>query len=123
MKAFFAGVLVLGTLLLPGVLLAASPWPAEPHTQALSLTGLDPAFVRNMSGACWNPSNQTFWVCCNGLGMFWALTADAAGNWHIATNAVGTKARWAATGDLEGICQRDFTQPTGTESCADYIFH
>jgi len=102
---------LLGVLLLPRLAGAAGPWPAEAHTRALKLTHLDPAFARNMSGACWNPSNRTFWVCCNGPGLFWALVADGAGGWRIAANAAGVKARWAADGDLEGICQRDFTQP------------
>ncbi len=60
-----------------------------------------------MSGDYWNASTRTFWVCCNNPGTFWALRQDPAGNWQIATNAAGTKARWTAGGDLEGICQVD----------------
>jgi len=84
---------------------AASPWPAEASGTATNLTGLDPEFTSDMSGAYWNGSNRTFWVCCNNPGTFWALQQDASGNWQIATNAAGTKARWSAGGDLEGICQ------------------
>jgi hypothetical protein len=90
---------------------AVAPWPAESNTQALKLTSLDSNFTANMSGACWNPSNRTFWVCCNNPGIFWALVEDGVGGWRIATNAVGTKARWAFSGDFdfESICQADFT--------------
>ena len=90
---------------------AVSPWPAESNTLALKLTGLDADFTANMSGASWNPSNRTFWVCNNNPGIFWALVQDATGNWRIATNASGTSARWSVGGDLESICQTDFTKP------------
>ncbi len=105
-----AALLLLGAFATQS-LLAASPWPAESNTSALKLTSLDSEFTHDMSGASWNPSNQTFWVCNNNPGIFWLLAQDAAGNWHIATNASGTQARWTVGGDLEGICQADYTQP------------
>lgn len=101
------------TALLPQISFAVASWPAESHTQALKLTGLDSNFTANMSGACWNPSNRTFWVCCNNPGIFWALVEDGGGSWRIATNTAGTKARWAFSGDFdfESFCQADFTKP------------
>jgi len=91
---------------------AVSPWPAETSTTALKLTPLDAEFTSNMSGAYWNATNRTFWVCCNNPGTFWALRQDAAGNWQITTNDSGTPARWAAGGDLEGICQANDSSTT-----------
>jgi hypothetical protein len=92
---------------------ALSPWPAESNTSTsvVKLTSLDSEFTHDMSGASWNPSNRTFWVCNNNPGIFWALVQDAAGNWRIATNAAGTQARWTVGGDLEGICLGDYTKP------------
>jgi hypothetical protein len=90
---------------------AVSPWPAEPNTNALKLTSLDSEFTHDISGAVWNPSNRTFWVCNNNPGIFWALVQDNAGNWRIATNAAGTQARWSVGGDLEGITLGDYTKP------------
>ena len=91
--------------------MAASPWPAEPTSQAVKLTGLDPAFnAVNMSGAAWSSATRTLWLA-NNSGEFWALVEDGAGSFRVATNAAGTKARWSPGGDLESICQADFTQP------------
>ena len=91
--------------------MAASPWPAESTSQAVKLTGLDPAFnAVNMSGAAWNPVTRTLWLA-NNSGQFWALVEDGAGSFRVATNAAGTKARWSPGGDLESICQADFSQP------------
>ena len=106
----FATALLLAITLPSGFLFAASPWPAEASTNALKLTGLDAEFTSDISGAYWNTSNRTFWVCCNNPGIFWALRQDQAGSWHIATNTTGTQARWVAGGDLEGICQVDDTR-------------
>lgn len=90
--------------------MAASPWPAEPTSQAVKLTGLDPAFnAVNMSGAAWNSATRTLWLA-NNSGEFWALVEDGAGSFRVATNAAGTKARWSPGGDLESICQADFSQ-------------
>jgi len=94
-----------------GLLPAASPWPAESHTAAYKLPMLDRHFTKNMSGAYWNATTRTFWVCCNSPGLFWALVEDGSGGWKIATNANGTKARWKPGGDLEGICQPVDSQP------------
>jgi len=99
-------------LVLPTPVLAANPWPAESSTAALRLTSLDPEFTSDMSGAYWNGTTRTFWVCCNSPGIFWALQQNAAGSWQIATLASGTKARWATGGDLEDICQVDDSDPS-----------
>ena len=98
-------------LLLASTALAANPWPAESSNAALKLTSLDPEFTSDMSGAYWNGTTRTFWVSCNNPGTFWALQQDPSGNWQIATNATGTKARWATGGDLEGICQVNDSEP------------
>lgn len=100
------------TTLASNPVFAASPWPGETSAAALKLTGLDTEFTSDMSGAYWNAKTRTFWVCCNNPGIFWALRQDAAGNWQIATNASGNKARWTAGGDLEAICQADDSSQT-----------
>ena len=92
-------------LWLPTSLQAANPWPGESSSAALKLTSLDPEFTSDISGAYWNGTARTFWVCRNNPGTFWALQQNSNGIWQIATNASRTKARWAAGGDLEGICQ------------------
>ena len=92
--------------------LAVSPWPAESSSAALKLTALDAEFTSDMSGAYWNGPTRTFWVSCNNPGIFWALQQDLAGNWQIATNALGTKARWSTGGDLEAICQVNDSSPS-----------
>ena len=90
---------------------AASPWPAEPTSQAVKLTLLDPELnAINMSGAAWNPVTRTLWLA-NNSGQFWALVENGAGGFKVATNTAGTKAKWSPSGDLESICQADFTQP------------
>lgn len=111
MNRRLATAILLVATLASGTVFAASSWPAEASTNALKLTGLDAEFTSDRSGVYWNASNHTFWVCCNNPGIFWALRQDLAGNWQIATNAAGTQARWAAGGDLEGICQVNDTQP------------
>ncbi|MSU59063.1 MAG: hypothetical protein EXS35_13000 [Pedosphaera sp.] len=112
MNRRFAALLWVVTILASKPVLAVSPWPAETSGAALKLTALDAEFTSDMSGAYWNATSNTFWVCCNNPGTFWALRQDAAGNWQIATNASGTQARWAAGGDLEGICQANDSSPT-----------
>jgi hypothetical protein len=111
MNRRLAPALIALASLWPGTHFAASPWPAEASTNALKLIALDAEFTSDMSGAYWNSSSRTFWVCCNNPGVFWALRQDPAGNWLIATNASGVQARWAAGGDLEGICQVNEAQP------------
>lgn len=88
---------------------AAEPWPAEAWTLARTLTHLDPDFRKNISGACYNPESETFWVCRNGgPSAFWALKKDKSGDWVIAESG-GRKAKYdVGKGDLEGICQADF---------------
>ncbi len=104
-------VAVWAAVALANALNAASPWPAEPTSQAVKLTTLDPDFnTINMSGAAWNPVTRTLWLA-NNSGHFWALVEDGAGSFRVATNAAGTKAKWSPGGDLESICQADFNQP------------
>jgi len=88
---------------------AAEPWSAEAWTAATTLTHLDSAFKKNMSGACYNPDTEVIWVCCNGgPSAFWALKKDKNGNWGIATKG-GKQAKYdVGEGDLEGICQVDY---------------
>jgi hypothetical protein len=77
----------------------------------VKLTALDPEFnAINMSGAAWNPVTRTLWLA-NNSGMFWALVENGAGGFKVATNAAGTRAKSSPGGDLESICQADFTQP------------
>lgn len=99
------------TFLATRPVLAATPWPAESSDSALKLTSLAPEFSSDMSGAYWNGTTRTFWVCCNNPGIFWALRQDLAGNWQIATNAQGTPARWQPGGNLEAICQAKDSDP------------
>lgn len=94
-----------------GTSMAALPWPGESNAQAVQLTRVDPELnADNMSGAAWNPVTRTLWLA-NNSGRFYALVEDGAGSFQVATNAAGTKARWKPGGDLESICQVDFTQP------------
>ena len=88
---------------------AAEPWPAEAWSSAETLTHLDPSFKNNMSGACYNPETETFWVCCNGgPSAFWALKRDQNGSLVVASNNQ-TQAKYnLGKGDLEGICQANY---------------
>ena len=91
---------------------ATAPWPAEPHTNAVKLTTVDTEFnAVNMSGAAWNPVTRTLWLA-NNSGFFWALVENGSGGFRVATNSAGTRAKWAAGGDLESICQADFASST-----------
>ena len=99
-------IVLLTTSVLAG---ATEPWPAEAWAEAKTLTHLDPSFKKNMSGACYNPDTETFWVCCNGgPSAFWALKKDKKGDWVVASKA-GKLAKYdLGQGDLEGICQVDY---------------
>lgn len=88
---------------------AASPWPAETHTAAMKIQVGQEFNISNMSGAYWNATTRTFWVCCNGPGTFWALVEDGLGGWKIGTSG-GQPAKWSTGGDMEAICQPDDTQ-------------
>jgi|GEM_PF-1322482 len=101
----------LAAVVVPTRLAAIEPWPGEPNSTALVLPLLDPLWAMDMSGAYWNKVTRTFWVADNGDGAFWALVEDGAGSWRIATNGSGTKARWVAGGDFEGICQANDNEP------------
>jgi hypothetical protein len=90
---------------------SAEPWPAEPWTEAAVLTHLDTDFENNISGACYNPETDTFWVCRNGKpSAFWALNKTADGTWHIAVSETGRMKFVPPKGDLEGICQADYRE-------------
>jgi hypothetical protein len=107
--AVIAAVFILLVLSLQPRGWATEPWPAEAATSAVTLTHLDAAFQKNMSGACYNPETETFWVCRNGEpSAFWALKRNKDGNWGIATKE-GLPAKFdVGRGDLEGICQADY---------------
>ena len=83
--------------------LAAEPWPAESWDESEVLSHLDGDFKNNMSGACYNPETESFWVCCNGgPSAFWELQRGGDGNWGILGRYdLGQE-------DLEGICQAGF---------------
>ena len=92
-------------------IMAAEPWPAEAWTSAKTLTHLDPAFKNNMSGACYNPETDTYWVCCDGgPSAFWALKKDQNGNLALATKGKAQAKYKPGKGDLEGICQVDYRE-------------
>jgi hypothetical protein len=100
-------VLLLMTVLTAGW--AAEPWLAEAWTEATTLTHLDPAFKKNISGACYNPVTEAFWVCRNGgPSAFWMLKKDQNGNWGLATKGEAQVKYDVGEGDLEGICQVDY---------------
>lgn len=105
MKIFLFAVFLLGSVLVR----AAEPWPAEAWDEAELLTHLDADFQNNMSGACYNPETDRFWVCCNGRpSAFWELQRDDAGSWGIAERG-GSPAKYdLGQSDLEGICQVDY---------------
>ena len=93
---------------------ATDAWPAEPWNQAVILTGLDPDFQKDMSGASWNPTSRTFWVCSDGSpSAVWALREEGANRFAIAMDASGTRAEFTLpSGDFEGICQADYSDST-----------
>jgi len=111
MKTFLIATSVIFLLLNSSVrVLAVKPWPAEKWTSSRTLTHLSPDFRNNMSGACWNPEKQNFWVCRNGEpSAFWALRDNGAGSLMITTNSSGIQAKYdLGGGDLEGICQVNY---------------
>lgn len=88
---------------------AAESWPAEANTSAVKLTLVDTDLDdNNMSGACWNPTTRTLWLA-NNYGRFFALVEDGAGSFQIATNGAGTKAKWLPGGDVEAVCQVEYS--------------
>ena len=92
--------------------LPTDAWPAESWSSAEILTHLDTDFQNNVSGASWNPTTRTFWVCRNGgPSAFWALTEDGSNSLIIATNAAGVQGKYdPGSGDFEGICQSDYSE-------------
>ena len=104
------GLVIIGLFLVPATGLSAMPWPAETNTAAERLTSVDSEVNnKNMSGAFWNPETDTLWLT-NNNGRFYALIDDGAGSFQVATDKNGAQAKWYPGGDLEGICQADFTQ-------------
>jgi len=90
---------------------ASSAWPGESWTESELLTHLDSEFVNNLSGAHWNPVTNTLWVCLNGPGKFWAIVEDGNGSFEIDYEN-GRLAEWYPGGDLEGITQVDYDEPS-----------
>ena len=111
MKQEMKVVLIMMALAFPFMTaMATRPWPAEFNTQAVKLTKVDSGLnVNNWSGAFWNPVTRTLWLACNS-GFFWAMVENGTGSFMVATNAAGTQAKWLPGGDLESICQADFSQ-------------
>lgn len=102
--------LLLISWLFPAFLFGA-PWPGEPWQQAQNLTFLDDDFGKNLSGAAWNPETRTLWVCVNAPGKFLALVEDGAGSFKVDVRN-GQRAEFAPGGDLEGITQADYKDPS-----------
>jgi hypothetical protein len=89
----------------------SEPWPAEPWISAITLTHLDTAFKKNMSGACYNPETGIFWVCCNGgPSTFWGLKKIPNGSLEIVAKGQKRAKYDLSKGDLEGICQANYRE-------------
>lgn len=99
------------SLIIATPVFAAEPWPGEVWTDSTILTQLDSDFQNNLSGAHWNETTRTLWVCLNGPGKFWAITEDGNGGFEIDSQN-GHAAEWNAPGDLEGITQVDLEDPS-----------
>ncbi|HIG11962.1 MAG: hypothetical protein ABGY71_08020 [bacterium] len=97
-------------------LLAQQPWPAETLLSADNLTAIEGPgindFHTDLSGAVWNPSTRTLWVCDNGVpGRLWAAREDGLGGYEIAEQA-GLRGEWTGFGDIEGVTQADWDEPS-----------
>ncbi len=108
MRKLVSTLTFLALFLLPLWSLGA-PWPGEPWQQAQNLTALDDNFVKNLSGAHWNPETRTLWVAVNSPGKFLAVVEDGAGGYKIAQRN-GLRGEWSPGGDLEGITQVDLRE-------------
>lgn len=116
-----------GPILASVCLLAASPaaapsntlepWPAEPYASAVNLTDIEGPgandFHVDLSGAVWNPSTRTLWVCRNGPGAggskLWAAVEDGSGGFKIDSRD-GNRGEWTGFGDFEGVAQADWEE-------------
>lgn len=98
--------------------LAAVPWPAEPISQAVNLTGVEGPgandFYSDLSGAVWNPTTRRLWVCRNGPGgassKFWVLRES--GSTFEIDYRNGNRGEWTGFGDLEGMTVADYSEDT-----------
>lgn len=86
----------------------AAPWPGEPWREAQVLTHLDDDFGRNLSGAHWNPTTRTLWVCVNAPGKFLAIVEDGV-SMKVDVRG-GQRGEFSPGGDLEGITQVDLAE-------------
>jgi len=78
---------------------APQAWPAESWQEAVKLTGLDPSFRKDLSGAHWNPVTESLFVVINKPGKLVRLER---------TNGVFTvTGNYFLYGDLEAVTQRD----------------
>ena len=83
----------------PTVVAAATAWPGESWSASTDLTSLNPTgWVKNLSGAYWNPATRRLWVCTNSPAKFWSLVENGSGGFLIERTYTGT-------GDLEGVTQ------------------
>jgi hypothetical protein len=94
-----SSVAVVLALIFPVAVGAATAWPGESWSASTNLTSLNPTgWVKNLSGAYWNPATRRLWVCTNNPARFWSLREDGSGGFLIEREFTGT-------GDLEGITQ------------------
>ncbi len=93
---------------------AQEPWPWGEPTNITDIEGPEPNdFYVDMSGASWNPLDETLWVCRNGPGgagsKLWVIQANGYGDFAIDYRE-GQRGEWTGFGDLEGVTQADFTE-------------
>ncbi|MDZ4774177.1 MAG: hypothetical protein SGI72_13690 [Planctomycetota bacterium] len=93
------------------------PWPAEPTSSAIDLTGIEGAgtndFHQDMSGAFWNPFAPALWVCRNGGSggsKIWKLVPNGSHSFQVGTVA-GQRAEWSNFGDCEALALGTFAEP------------
>jgi hypothetical protein len=90
-------------------------WPAESSMAATNLTGIEGPLIndfhRDLSGAVWNPLEQTLWVCRNnGPSKIWAVVKDGSGGFEIDYQGAD-RGEWTDFGDLEGLTLADLSEP------------
>lgn len=103
-------ILILGLFFMRNAM-ASEDWPAESWTESTVLTWLDSDFATNLSGAHWNDTTETLWVCLNGPGKFWAIVEDENGGFQVDTKD-GRRGEFNIPGDIEGITQVDLEDPS-----------
>jgi hypothetical protein len=115
--ALYGVMVLLATLVVPPVSAVQGPWPAEPLTDAVNLTGIEGPgsndFYFDLSGAVWNPSTRTLWICRNGPGSstskLWAIVEDGSGGFEVDDDN-GLRGEWTGFGDLEAVTQADWDE-------------